>query len=227
MRALADRVVDDFVDNGRCDFVSEYAIPLATRAVETLLGDPTRDRVAAAAVANHDTVRDTVANLLGTAVRILAENPGFAEVLRHDRSLIDPFVEETLRFDGPTKVAFRIADRPTSIGNHDLAAGTVVMLGLAAANRDPRKFVDPSTFRLDRTNVGDHVSFGQGTRACTGAPLIRTAARVTLDRLLDRMRDIRIRERAHGPAGDRMYVYEPTFLLRGLVELHIEFTPVR
>jgi hypothetical protein len=49
---------------------------------------------------------------------------------------------------------------------------------------------------------------------------------VTVHRLLDRMRDITVSEAAHGPAGDRRYSYEPTFLLRGLTELHIEFSLV-
>jgi hypothetical protein len=50
--------------------------------------------------------------------------------------------------------------------------------------------------------------------------------KVTVNRLLDRMRDIAINDAVHGPAADRHYTYEPTFLLRGLTELHIEFTPV-
>ena len=45
-------------------------------------------------------------------------------------------------------------------------------------------------------------------------------------RILDRMADIRIAESKHGPAGARRYTYEPTFIMRGLTELHIEFTPV-
>jgi hypothetical protein len=47
-----------------------------------------------------------------------------------------------------------------------------------------------------------------------------------MNRLLDRTRGISIDEAKHGPAGDRRYAYEPTFLLRGLSELHVEFTQV-
>ena len=50
--------------------------------------------------------------------------------------------------------------------------------------------------------------------------------KVTLNRLLDRMTDIAIDETQHGPAGDRRYRYEPTFLLRGLSELHLTYKPV-
>jgi cytochrome P450 len=73
---------------------------------------------------------------------------------------------------------------------------------------------------------GTHMAFGRGIHACPGAPLARTEARVTLERLFDRTTDIRIDEAQHGPAGARRYEYVPTFILRGLMELHLEFTPV-
>ena len=59
---------------------------------------------------------------------------------------------------------------------------------------------------------------------CAGAPLARVEGHITVHRLLDRMRDITISESSHGSVGQRQYNYEPTFLLRGLTELHIEFT---
>ena len=59
-----------------------------------------------------------------------------------------------------------------------------------------------------------------------GAPLARVEGVITVNRMLDRMRDITISEAKHGAAEDRRYSYEPTFLLRGLTELHIDFTPV-
>ena len=62
--------------------------------------------------------------------------------------------------------------------------------------------------------------------SCPGASLARVEGRVTLERVLARMADIRISEEHHGPAGDRRYSYEPAFFARGLKELHIEFTPV-
>ena len=49
---------------------------------------------------------------------------------------------------------------------------------------------------------------------------------MSLERILDRMRDIRLSEEHHGPADDRRFEYEPTWVLRGLTELHVEFTPV-
>jgi cytochrome P450 len=70
----------------------------------------------------------------------------------------------------------------------------------------------------------EHLAF-RGIHSCPGAPLARVEGRVSIDRILDRLSDITIDEDQHGPAGDRRYTYEPTFNLRGLTDLHIEFTP--
>ena len=67
---------------------------------------------------------------------------------------------------------------------------------------------------------------GAGAHACPGGPLARAEGRISVERILDRTRDIRLSEEHHGPAGDRRFDYEPTWVLRGLRELHIEFTPV-
>jgi cytochrome P450 len=171
--------------------------------------------------------QETVTKLLSSAVQILGDRPELQDQLRLDRSLIGPFIEEALRMQSPTKVDFRLVRKSTTLGGVPLKAGTVIMLCLGAANRDPRKFDDPNEFRLDRKNVREHIAFGRGIHTCAGAPLARVEGRVTINRMLDRMADIQISEAEHGPPGQRRYRYEPTFLLRGLTELHIEFTPTR
>jgi cytochrome P450 len=171
--------------------------------------------------------QETVTKLLSAAVQTLGDRPEIQETLRENRALIPNFIEESLRTQSPTKVDFRLARKTTTLGGVPIKAGTVVMLCLGAANRDPAKFEDPHEFRLDRKNVREHIAFGRGIHTCAGAPLARVEGKVTVNRLLDRMRDIAINEAVHGPAGNRHYSYEPTFLLRGLTELHIEFTPVR
>lgn len=114
---------------------------------------------------------------------------------------------------------------PTTVGEVDLPAGTTVMVLQAAANRDPRRFVEPATFDPARKNARQHLSFGRGIHSCPGAPLARAETRVAIERLLDRTADITISERVHGPANDRRYQYVPTYILRGLTELHLDFTP--
>ncbi|MFI6310316.1 cytochrome P450 [Nocardia fusca] len=290
----ADRQLDEFLDTGCCEFLSEYAKPFATLVIADLLGVPDGDRdefrarlagqttpgsiegtmyqdapgtnplewlddtfggyiadrranprndilgvlastmypdgsepsvieVVRPATFLFAAGQETVTKLLSAAVQVLAEKPEYQRILRADRSLIAPFIEESLRIESPTKVDFRLARKRTTLGGVDIPAGTVVMLCINAANRDPRKFDDPDRFRLDRRNAREHIAFGRGIHTCAGAPLARVEGQVTLNRLLDRVTDMAIDEAAHGPADDRTYHYEPTFLLRGLRELNITF----
>ena len=170
--------------------------------------------------------QETVVKLLGSSVRILAERPDLQAQLRENPKLAGAFVEECLRMESPTKVDFRLARKTTTLGGVPIKAGSILMLCLGAANRDPRKFENPDEFRLDRKNVREHIAFGRGIHTCVGAPLARVEAQVTLNRMLTRMADIAIDGARHGPAGDRTYRYEPTFLLRGLSDLYITFKPV-
>ncbi len=81
----------------------------------------------------------------------------------------------------------------------------------------------PTTFDPARKNARQHLAFGRGIHSCPGAPLARAETRVGLERLLDRTTDIRVSEEQHGPADNRDYNYIPTFILRGLTHLHLEF----
>lgn len=168
---------------------------------------------------------ETTTKLISTAVRLIAENPDFEIKLREDRGLIPGFLEETLRLESPVKAHFRMARTSTHIGDVPVPAGTIVMLLPGACNRDARKFDEPDAFHPDRRNVREHLAFIRGNHSCPGAPLARAEARISLNRILDRMTDLRISEAHHGPAGARSYAYEPTFILRGLRELHIQFKP--
>ncbi|MFF7939764.1 cytochrome P450 [Nocardia gamkensis] len=169
--------------------------------------------------------QETTAKLLGASLRVLGDHPEVQERLRADRSLIPVFIEESLRMDSPVKSGFRLAKRATTIGDVDIPVGSTVMFCPGAANRDPRRFENPHEFRLDRPNFREHMAFGRGVHSCPGGPLARVEGRVSIERILDRMLDITIDEERHGPAGERRYSYEPTYILRGLTDLHITFTP--
>jgi cytochrome P450 len=131
-----------------------------------------------------------------------------------------------VRFESPLQGQFRLARVPTRVGEVEVSAGTSVFIMPGAANRDPRQFDHPNEFRLDRPNGRQHVGFGFGIHTCAGAPLARAEGRVSVERLLDRMADIRISDAMHGLAGARRYEYTPIYLMRGLERLHLEFTPV-
>ncbi|HWI43164.1 MAG TPA: cytochrome P450 [Nocardioides sp.] len=171
--------------------------------------------------------QETTVRLISSAVKILAENPEIQQTLREHPEKIDNFVEETLRFESPIKGDFRMCQRSTEVAGVEIPAGTTVMSVYAAANRDPRQFEDPQEFKLGRPNARQHLAFGRGVHTCPGGPLARTEGRVAVTRLLQRMGDIRIDERFHGPEGDRHYDYAPTYILRGLNALHVTFTKLQ
>jgi cytochrome P450 len=169
--------------------------------------------------------QETTVRLLGSALHFMAEHPDVQEQLRGDRELVRNFVEEMLRFESPVKGDFRLARVSTTLGGVDVPAGTTVMLLNGAASRDAERFEDPHEFRIDRENAREHLAFGRGVHSCVGSQLARAEARVSVERLLDRLGEIRISEEHHGPAGARQYRYVPTFILRGLTTLHLEFGP--
>ena len=292
MWQLADRQLDTFLADGRCEFIRAYSQPFAALVVADLLGVPEADHTEFVKTLTHtpgevgvtegsmttnplefldnwfntyvddrrreprddvltelatakfpdgstpevqDVVRiatflfaagqETTARVLATIVKLLAEHPELQEQVRADRSLIPALVEESLRLESPVKADFRLALKRTELGGVAIPAGTCVMLMNGAANRDPSHFESPDEMRLDRYNLREHMAFGRGVHSCPGGPLARVEARVSLERILDRLGDIRIDESVHGPADDRHFSWEPTYILRGLTALNITFTP--
>jgi cytochrome P450 len=169
--------------------------------------------------------QETTVRLISSALKVLGDDQALQAELRADRSLIPNFVEEALRLEAPVKGDFRLNRTAVDIAGVHIPAGTQVMVLNSAANRDPRKFENPDAFDPRRANARQHVAFGRGPHTCPGAPLARAESVVAFNRLFDRTKNIRISEKHHGPAGNRSYNYVPTFILRGLTHLHIEFDP--
>jgi cytochrome P450 len=169
--------------------------------------------------------QETTVRLLSFALRIIAERPDIQETLRKDRDRIPNFIEETLRYESPLRVQFRMARVPVTVGEVTIAPGDSVMLLPGAANRDGRTFPDPANFDLDRPNAKNHIAFGHGIHHCAGAHLARAEGRVVVNSLFDRLDSVTISEAAHGPADGRRYEYLPTYFLRGLTSLSVDFTP--
>ena len=168
--------------------------------------------------------QETTVRLLSFALRVIGERPDIQKALREDRSRIPNFIEETLRIESPLRGQFRLARRRMTVAGVDIPAGSNVLLMPGAANRDPRMFPNPAEFDIDRANARYHAAFGHGIHHCAGAHLARAEGRVSINRLLDRTADITISEDEHGPPDARHYEYLPTYLLRGLKSLRLEFT---
>ena len=170
--------------------------------------------------------QETTVRLLSFAFQMIGEDAGLQKRLREDRSLIPNFIEECLRIEGPVKGDFRLAKRPTQLAGVDIPAGTFLFIANGAANRDPRTFERPEELQVERGNARNHVAFGRGRHTCPGAPLARAETIVGINRFFDHTSDIRVSEEHHGPPGARRYTYIPTFILRGVTELYLEFDAV-
>ncbi|WP_417621233.1 cytochrome P450 [Parasphingorhabdus sp.] len=165
--------------------------------------------------------QDTSAKLVANSVRYLAENPAMQDHLRDNPSDLVPFIEEMLRLEGSTKATFRLALDDVKVGDTIIPAGKPMVITLAAANRDPAKWEQPAEFRLDRKKGNQHVSFGRGRHTCIGAALARAEVKFLLETLLRETTAIVLDETIHGDPQDRQLTYEPSYIIRGLEELHV------
>jgi cytochrome P450 len=129
---------------------------------------------------------ESTASLLGTAVWLLATNPGVQGRLRDQPELMSAFIEETLRMEPPFRGHYRHVLRDTDLCGVELSADSRVLLLWGAANRDPHHFEAPNEFRLDRPNTKGHMTFGKGVHFCLGAPLARLEALTVLPMLFER-----------------------------------------
>ena len=134
---------------------------------------------------------DTTVNGIAHMIYALASHPAEFDRLRADPSLAKRAFEESLRWDSTVQTFFRTTTRDVEIGGVAIAEGAKVLLFLAAANRDPRKWDKPETFSLSRQTSG-HVGFGFGIHQCLGQMVARLEGELVLEALLPRVRSIRL-----------------------------------
>jgi cytochrome P450 len=155
---------------------------------------------------------ETTVNLLGNGTVLLHDHPDQLDVLRQDPSRWPNAVDEVLRYDPPVLLTGRSALRDTVVAGVPISKGSVVTTLLAAANRDPDVFDDPSRFDVTRANAKEHLSFSAGRHFCLGAALARMEGEVGLRMLFERYPDLR-----RLPGAER----RPTRILRGFENLPV------
>lgn len=161
---------------------------------------------------------ETTVNLLGNGIRMLLDAPEHLETLRQRPDLWPNAVEEILRLDSPVQLTARVALKDVGVAGRRIQPGELVVIYLAAANRDPAVFPDPHRFDIERPNAGRHLAFSGGRHFCLGAALARAEGEVGLRTFFDRFPEVR----AAG-AGSR----RDTRVLRGWSTLPVALGPAR
>ena len=128
---------------------------------------------------------ETTTNLIGNGMHALLENENQLKKLRLDPGLIPSAVEEMLRYDGPIQLNNRRLVGPLALGGRTLPEGTLLTIGIGAANRDPAQFPEPDRFDVAR-KPNRHVAFGHGDHVCVGMNVARMEGRIAFARLLQR-----------------------------------------
>jgi len=115
---------------------------------------------------------DTTVFGLGNALYCFARYPEQWTALRENPSLMRLAFEEVLRFEAPVQTFFRTTTRDVEVAGVRLGEGEKVLLFLAAANRDPRRWERPDQFDVRRRATG-HMTFGTGIHGCVGQAVAR------------------------------------------------------
>jgi cytochrome P450 len=121
----------------------------------------------------------------------LLNDPAQLDAVRHDRSLIPQAIEEGLRWEPPLLTIIRTATRDTEVEGMPIPAGSMVVINMGSANHDEKYWTDPERFDIFRTQR-QHLAFAFGPHMCLGMHLARMETRIVLDRLLDRLPDLRL-----------------------------------
>jgi cytochrome P450 len=158
---------------------------------------------------------DTTVNGIGAAVYCLARFPGQFEKLRADPSLARNAFEEAVRFESPVQTFFRTTTREVDIGGHAVGEGEKVLMFLAAANRDPRRWDNADSYDITRRTSG-HVGYGSGIHMCVGQLVARLEGEIMMATLAHKVKSIEI-------SGEVKRRYNNT--LRGLESLPVTIKP--
>jgi cytochrome P450 len=214
MQAFIDYLRQMFEEKRRNpaeDLVS--ALVRAEEAGDQLSEDELLGMVFLLLVAGHE----TTVNLIGNGVLALLQHPDQLEKLRADPSLIRDAVEELLRFDGPVETSTeRFAREDVRIGETVIPRGEMVLVVIAAADRDPDRFPDPDALDITRSD-NKHLAFGKGIHHCLGAPLARMEGQIAISTLLRRMPELRLK------GSPESLSWRSGMVLRGLQGLPVEF----
>lgn len=158
---------------------------------------------------------ESTASLLASALRLLAGDQTLQQRLRADPARIPDFIEEVVRLESPFRFHYRVVRQRTRLCGTRVEPGDLLLLGWAAANRDPAVWSNPDQLVLDRPRGSRHLGFGYGIHFCIGAALARLEVRVALEELLASTVSI-------VPDPGQPPIHVPSLFVRRLRHLHLK-----
>jgi len=159
---------------------------------------------------------ETTTNLIASGFLTLLRDSGSLDQLRNHPEIAASAIEELLRFESPVQHTARIAPADMKLGRKTIQKGSRVVAALAAANRDPNRFLDPDRLDLVRPD-NRHLAFGWAAHFCFGAPLARMEGQIAFNTLLRRL--------LRPTLLDAKLEWRNNAGLRGLTSLKISFDP--
>jgi len=134
---------------------------------------------------------ETTTNLIGNGLHALITHRDQLQRLHAEPALINPCVEELLRYESPIQLNNRVTTAPMTLAGREIPVGTFLTLAIGAANRDPAVFAEPDRLDIAR-KPNPHVAFGHGAHACAGMNVARLEGRIAIGRLLARFPGIEL-----------------------------------
>jgi cytochrome P450 len=213
-RALSSYVALDSFINAMLEHRHDDAADdvIGGLAAAECAGELSRDELVGLSVFTLVAGHETTVSLLSTGLRTLLEDESLRQTVSSDPAVVPTVVEELLRLEAPIQFSPRLAREDLVLRGRTIPKGSIVMLHIGAANRDPEAFADPDIVRLDRAGAR-HLSFAWGPHFCLGAPLARAEAAVALPRVLARFPDLEVMP---GSA-----TWRESMAIRGLTELRV------
>jgi cytochrome P450 len=136
---------------------------------------------------------ETTSNMIGNALIALHRHPHQLDKLRAHPELLTRAISECVRYDSSVQVVQRVALEDTEIGGIAVSKGTIVLLSLGAANRDPAQFDEPDRLLIERPESSSPaLMFSGGIHYCLGARLAMLELETALGTVLRRLPELRL-----------------------------------
>lgn len=181
------------------EYIEKYREAPEDNLISHLIHTPTRDgdhlseqEIIALCTTLNVGGNETTTNGIGNTLWLLLNNPETEARLRANRDEIPRFVEEALRLESPVTSLMRWANEDVEIDGVAIPKGGCLHLRIPAGNRDAMQYPEPASANLERPGIRNHLAFGNGVHYCLGVHLTRAEMRLALNRIFDRMTDMKL-----------------------------------